>query len=67
MSPSKEKRRVLLNRAVQDGADWLELILGEIKQYNDWVTRKNASLEEKEDPSTVLYHRKFIDTRKECV
>ena len=63
MSPSNEKRRVhLQNRGLQDGADWLELILGEIKQYNDWVTRKNKSLEEKDDPSTDFYHEKYEDT-----
>ncbi len=29
---------------------------------DDWVTRKNKSLEEKDDPSTDFYHEKYEDT-----
>tara|TARA_R100001224_G_C3940755_1_gene122206 strand:- start:2 stop:217 length:216 start_codon:yes stop_codon:yes gene_type:complete len=60
MSPSNQKRRVFKHRNIdslrQDSADWLQLILGEINQYNDWVTKKNASLEVNDDPCTEFYH-----------
>ena len=54
------KRRVFKNdgRDVynHEASDWLQLILGEINQYNDWVTKKNASLEVNNDPCTEFYH-----------
>jgi hypothetical protein len=69
MSPSNKKRRVFKYRNIdslnQDSADWLQLILGEIKQYNNWVTRMNEKLSMDDDPSTVFYHppiRSVYDT-----
>jgi hypothetical protein len=60
MSPSNQRRRVFKHRNIdslrQDSADWLQLILGEINQYNDWVTKRNKALEVDDDPSTVFYH-----------
>jgi hypothetical protein len=53
------KRRVFKNDGrslYTESSDWLQLILGEIKQYNDWVTKKNASLEVNDDPCTEFYH-----------
>jgi len=69
MSPSNKKRRVFKYRNIdslrKDSADWLQLILGEIKQYNDWVIKRNKALEVDDDPSTVFYHpplRSVYDT-----
>jgi hypothetical protein len=60
MSPSNQRRRVFKNdgRDVfhHEASDWLQLILGEINQYNDWVTKRNKALEVDDDPSTVFYH-----------
>tara|TARA_Y100001937_G_C7024502_1_gene287063 strand:+ start:543 stop:755 length:213 start_codon:yes stop_codon:yes gene_type:complete len=60
MSPSNQRRRVFKYRNIdtlrKNSADWLQLILGEINQYNDWVTKRNEKLEMDDDPSTVFYH-----------
>ena len=39
-SPSNERRSVI----VFNQGDWLNMLLSEIKQYNDWVARCNDSL-----------------------
>ena len=62
------KRRVFKNDGrslYTESSDWLQLILGEIKQYNNWVTRMNEKLSMDDDPSTVFYHppiRSVYDT-----
>ena len=50
MTPSKKRRTVIKNNA-----EWLQLIIGEAKQYNDWVTRCNDTLSEDNDETTTFY------------
>jgi|5B_taG_2_1085324.scaffolds.fasta_scaffold184025_1 hypothetical protein len=50
MTPSKKRRTVIKNNA-----EWLQLIIGEAKQYNDWVSRCNDTLSEDNDETTTFY------------
>jgi hypothetical protein len=50
MTPSKKRRTVIKNNS-----HWRDLIIGEAKQYNDWVTRCNDSLSEDNNETTTFY------------
>ncbi|HBY69915.1 MAG TPA: hypothetical protein DEG69_20525 [Flavobacteriaceae bacterium] len=50
MTPSKKHRTVIKNNA-----HWRDLIIGEVKQYNDWVTKRNDRLSEDNNETTTFY------------
>lgn len=51
MTPSKKHRTVIKNNQ----AEWMQLIIGEVKQYNDWVTKRNDQLSEDNNETTTFY------------
>ena len=50
MTPSKKRRTVIKNNS-----HWRDLIIGEVKQYNDWVTKRNEKLSKDNDETTTFY------------
>ena len=50
MTPSKQHRTVIKNNS-----HWMQLIIGEVKQYNDWVTRCNDRLSKDNNEITTFY------------
>ena len=54
-SPSNKRRSVIKNNQ----GDWLNMLLSEIKQYNDWVARCNDSLS-KDNNQPATFHEPQI-------
>ena len=52
MTPSKKHRTVI---KCPQQAEWKQLIIGEVKQYNDWVTKRNDQLSEDNNETTTFY------------
>ena len=55
MTPSNKKRSVMKNDIPNAQGDWLHMLLNEIEQYNDWVTKRNDRLSEDNDETTTFY------------
>ena len=55
MTPSNKKRSVMKNDIPNAQGDWLHMILHEIQQYNNWVTKMNDRLSVVIDETTKFY------------
>ena len=65
MSPLSNKPRTVIKNHNADASDWLQLIIGEIKQYNNWVSRCNDTLSEDNDETTTFYEPPFRNLYEE--
>tara|TARA_R110002020_G_scaffold434470_1_gene644583 strand:+ start:499 stop:696 length:198 start_codon:yes stop_codon:yes gene_type:complete len=65
MSPLSNKPRTVIKNHNADASDWLQLIIGEIKQYNNWVTTKNDQLSVRDDGTTTFYEPPFRNLYEE--
>jgi len=51
MTPHSKQRSVIKNNQ----HDWLDMLLSEIKHYNNWVEDRNERLSAKDDGTTTFH------------